>query len=135
MADELHQAKGFAITLRFRHAEIAQQLFFGVPAFLLADDHHGLTFKKTHASDDRLVISKQTISMQFFEIGEERLDVVAGVRPLGVPRNLDTLPAWVRAPETAVPAGLSGVSGICSAMTSQPGSPSIPVRKFFPARL
>ena len=60
-----HQPHGFAVALRFGHAEIALQLLLGVAALLMADDHHGPAVEEGHAGDDGGVVAKSAVAVNF----------------------------------------------------------------------
>ena len=87
-----HQAQCLAITLRARHAEIAQQFFPGVTPLLLTDHHHRHAFKACQAADNGMVIGIVTVAMQFLEIGEQPDDVIHAVGTLRMARKLRDLP-------------------------------------------
>ena len=46
--------------------------FLGIAPFLVADDHHRLAIETRQAADDRVVVGKGTIAMQFLEIGKDQ---------------------------------------------------------------
>ena len=82
LCSQLHDAQRFAVALGLRHAEISQQLLFGIAAFLLADDHNRLAFEEAHAGHDRFIVAKEAVPMQFFETTEKALNVIERVRAL-----------------------------------------------------
>ena len=75
-----------------RGAEIAQDVFLGVAAFLRADDHDAVFAQPGKAADHRAVLGKQPVAVQFLKIGERPVEVIQRVGPLGMPRQLDALP-------------------------------------------
>ena len=52
----LHQTQCFAVAFRARHTEIAADFFFGVAAFLMADNHHTLSIEARQTADDGMVV-------------------------------------------------------------------------------
>ena len=50
----------------------------------MADDHARLAVEAGQAADDGLVVGKAAVAVELFEVGEDVLDVVQGVRPLRV---------------------------------------------------
>ena len=88
----LHQAKGLAVAFRIRAAEVAAEVFLGVAAFLLAEDHDRTAFEESGATDDGLVVHVQAVAMQLLEVVEQHADVVQGVGATGVAGQLDALP-------------------------------------------
>ena len=89
---QLHGAQGLAVALRLRHAEIAVELLFGVAAFLLADQHDGLAVEPAHAADDGRIVAEKAVAVDLLKVGQDALNVVERVRPLGMARVLDSLP-------------------------------------------
>ena len=76
----MHQAQGFAVAFGARHAEVAADFFFGVAAFLVADDDDALAVKPRQAADDGVIVGIVAVAVQFLEIGTERGDVVQRYR-------------------------------------------------------
>ncbi len=58
----------------------------------MADDHHRLAVEAGHAGNDGLVVGIGTITVQFFEIGKDGVDVVLGIGALRMARQLRDLP-------------------------------------------
>jgi hypothetical protein len=56
------------------------------------DQHHRLAAKAREAALDRPVVAERAIARERRVVGEQRFDVVAEVRPLGMPRDLRLLP-------------------------------------------
>ena len=71
------------------------QLLLGVAAFLLGTNSYRTAIEKTKTANDRRIVAKQPVAMQFMKMSEEPLDVVGGVRAFDVPRQLHTLPSRV----------------------------------------
>ena len=88
----LHQAQGLPVALGSRHAEVAADLALGVAAFLVANDHHAAAVDTRETAHDRGVIGKGAVAGQFLELVADHPDVVVGVRPRGMPRQLRHLP-------------------------------------------
>ncbi len=66
----------------------------------MAEHHHGAVGRAVAAAleerrpaDERAVVAEETVAVQLDEALGERLDVVEGVGPLGMARDLDALPA------------------------------------------
>ena len=87
----LHQAQGFAVALGARHAEVAADFFFGVAAFLVADDDDALAVKARQPADDGVVVGEMAVAVQLLEIGAQRGNIVESVGTLRVARNLRNL--------------------------------------------
>ena len=87
-----HAAKRLAIALGMGHAEVAADAFLGAAALAVADDHDFFVAEARHAAGHRLVVAKGAIPVNLAEIGEDPLDEVHGVGPLGVTRPLDSDP-------------------------------------------
>jgi hypothetical protein len=59
---------------------------------LLANHHDWTALKPRQTANDCLVIGIGPIAMQFFKVGKNAIDVVAGIRTLGMPGELRDLP-------------------------------------------
>ena len=90
---QLHQAARLAVALGPRHPEVADHVLLGVPALLVAEQHHRPAVQPRPAPDDRRVLAEGAVAGELEEVGEEQLDVVQEVGPLGMPRELRHLPA------------------------------------------
>ena len=64
----------------------------GVGAFFLAQDADRTAAKPAETADDRGVLAKLPVTRERREIAHKRLDTVAKMRPLLVPRDLRLLP-------------------------------------------
>jgi hypothetical protein len=82
----------FAVTLRARHAEVAEDLPFGVTALLVADDHHRFAVESRQTANDGVVVGKGPVAVQFLEIGKDQAQVIKRVGPLRMTRHLADLP-------------------------------------------
>jgi len=87
----LHQSHRLAIAPWGGHAEIAGDVFLGVPTFLVAEQDDTLVSDAAHATDEGLVVAATAVPMQFDELIGKHLDVIEGARSLGVPRDLNLL--------------------------------------------
>ena len=83
-----HQAQGFAVAFRLGHTKIAADFFFGVAPFLMANHHHALAVKTRQAAHNGGIIGKSTVAVQLFKIGAQGVDIIQGVRALGMARHL-----------------------------------------------
>ena len=88
---QMHQAQGFAVAFGARHAEVAADFFFGVAAFLVADDDDALAVKPRQTADDGVIVGIVAVAVQFLEIGTERGDVVQSIGTLRMAGNLGNL--------------------------------------------
>lgn len=86
------QALRFSVPVRARHSEIVKSLLFERTTLLMTHDDHRPTTEPTQPAQDGGVISAQPVALQFLEAVDERVDVVAGVRPVLVPRELHSGP-------------------------------------------
>ncbi len=89
---EAHQAKGFSITFGLGHTEVALDIFLGVAAFLLGDDHDGLALEKCGATDECAVVVVLAVAVEFLKIFEEKFDVIEGVGAFRMAGDLNLLP-------------------------------------------
>jgi hypothetical protein len=80
-----------AISLGSRHAEIAEDLFLGVAAFLVAD-HHARQYFDGQAADDAWIVAVRAVTVQLAEIREQAADVVQSAGPLRMAYDLRS--AW-----------------------------------------
>ena len=90
---QLHQTQCLAVTLGSRHAEIAVDFLLRITAFLMPDNHHRNPFQLGKATDDRRIISKGPIPVEFMKILEHHLDIVEGVGAQGMTGKLRNLPS------------------------------------------
>ncbi len=58
----------------------------------MTDEHDLGIAQVRQAGDDGLVVAEGTVAVELDELVENQVDVVAGLRPLGMPGNLDGLP-------------------------------------------
>ena len=58
----------------------------------MPDHHHRLAIETGQATDDRVVVGKSTITMQFFKIGKNQRQVIKRVGALRVAGDLGNLP-------------------------------------------
>ena len=89
---QLHHAQRFAITFRLGLTKIADHALLGVASLLLADYRHRSALEFRQAGNQRSVVSKRTIAVQFDKIGKQQRDVVGQIRAQRMPRNLGALP-------------------------------------------
>ncbi len=89
---DLHGAQRLAIALGIGHAELARGALLQRPALEIADDHHGLIVKGGHAAAHRGIVAEGAVAVDLAEVVEERLNIVHGIGPLGMSRNLCLLP-------------------------------------------
>ena len=87
----LHDPEGLAVAFGVHLAEVPVDPLAGRPAFLLADDGHGLAFVEGEAGDEGRVVGEPAVAVDLHEILHQGVDVIQGVRPLGMPGDLDDL--------------------------------------------
>jgi hypothetical protein len=75
-ASQPHQAQRLAVTFGMGGAEIAQNVFLGVPAFLRADDDDAVFAQFGKAAHHRAVFGEQPVAVQLMKIGESFLQVI-----------------------------------------------------------
>ena len=49
-------------------AEIAQEIFFSIPSLLMANNHNLLAVKLSQTGNDRLIIAKEPVPVQFTKV-------------------------------------------------------------------
>ena len=59
----------------------------------MANDHHRLAVQTRGTANDGRVIGEVAITVQFFELGEQVIDVIKGIGPLRVAGQTGDLPA------------------------------------------
>ena len=72
--------------------EVAEHVLLGAPALLVAHDQHRLAAELGEPAHDGPVGSEAPIALDLEEVGEELVEVVERVGPVGVPGELDDLP-------------------------------------------
>ncbi len=87
-----HQAQGLAIALGPAHAKVAQGSLFGVAAFLVAQHHARRAVESGHAAHNALVVREVAVAVHLHKVGEDVVEVIQRVGPLGVARNFGDLP-------------------------------------------
>ena len=92
LVGHLHRAQRLAIALRPRVAEVALHLLLHVAALLVAADQDRRAVVAGEAADDGAVVGEAPIAVQLDELGEQPLDVVEQVGPLGMARHQHALP-------------------------------------------
>src|SRR5206468_1336527 len=85
-------AEGLAIPFGMSQAEVALDLFLGVLALVMADEHDLLLADAGEAALDGRVVAEVPIAMQLTELAADDLDIVLEQRPLRMPGDLDGLP-------------------------------------------
>src|SRR5438552_2708827 len=74
------------------HAKVSEDLLLGIASLLMADHDHRLAVETGKTSDDRRVVRKRAVAVQFLEIGKQRGGVIERVRTLRMPSHLSDLP-------------------------------------------
>ncbi len=91
-AGEFHQPARLAIALGPRHAEIMLHPGFGIDALLGAEHHHRAALEPAHAAQHRGIVGEGAVAGQRGEAGDQRVDVVLRLRPIGMAGDLGFLP-------------------------------------------
>ena len=86
-----HESQRLAIPLGMGHAEVAVEVLLHVPALLLADDHDRAPVEAAPTAHDRTVVAEIPVAVELDPVLEHPLDVVEGVRPTRVTRDLNLL--------------------------------------------
>ena len=86
------QRKRLAIAFGMGEPEVAANLFLGVAALVMADEHHLVPAHAGQAADDGGVVAEVAVAVQFAELAADHLDVILEERPLGMPGNLHGFP-------------------------------------------
>src|SRR5829696_3303907 len=89
---QIHRAHRLAVTLRVGHAEVASRPLLHVPALLVADQHDRPPAKAPDPGDKCGVVTVLAVAVQLEPVLEQAVDVVQGVRPFRVARELDRAP-------------------------------------------
>ncbi len=91
---ELHAAESLAVALGIGHAELAEDLFLGRPAFEIADDHDlfgGCSVfagKAGEAAEHGRIVAKGTVAVNLAEVGEDTFNKTHRIGPLRVTGQL-----------------------------------------------
>jgi hypothetical protein len=88
----MHNAKGFAVALRFGLAKIESDALLGVSSLPLTDHSHGPSVKIGESCDHRGVISIRAVAVQFLEALKQDADIIHHVGALRVARQQRALP-------------------------------------------
>ncbi len=119
-----HFHECLAIALGMGAAEVALLALGEVFPLLMADEHDLDVVEVGQAGDDRLVVAQGAVAVQLEELLEDQVDVVAGLGPLLVARNLDDLPGLEMGVDSRLSAASSRLSlRICSAILGE--SPAV----------
>ena len=89
---EPHQPLHFSITLGACHPEIVNEPFLGIRALFGADRHDAAPAETAEAADNRPVLGKSSVTRERDKLGNQPADIIEGVRPLRVARDLHFLP-------------------------------------------
>ncbi len=73
-------------------AEVAGVAFFERFAFLMADDHHFELIELGEAGADGRIVAERFVAVQLDELVEHQRKIIAGHRPIGMPRHFHGLP-------------------------------------------
>ena len=89
---QLHDPQRFSIPFRARVAEVPEDLLLRVASFLVPHHTYRLLAVLGEARDDRVIVGKPAIAVEFIPAGEQPLDVIERVRPVRMSRDKDPLP-------------------------------------------
>ena len=73
-------------------SEIAEEIFFCIPTFLVAEEDNALPVQGGQTADQRAIFTKGAVAPEFEEFGGAVAQVVEQVRALRVANDLNTLP-------------------------------------------
>src|ERR1700677_1229348 len=79
-----------------RRAEVAVDALLHVPAFLSAHHEDFFAVEAGHTADDRRVIAKSAVAVDFAPVREQALNVVEGLGTLGMASEFSFLPSRLR---------------------------------------
>ncbi len=54
----------------------------------MPDDHHALSVETRQSADNRIIVGKVAVAVQFFKIGKQCLNVIQSIGTLRMPGNL-----------------------------------------------
>ncbi len=89
---EVHQPDGLAIALGSGHPEIVLQAGLDIMALLMADDRDGTAAKPAEAAQQGRILAEQPVAGQRHEIVDQPVDIMRGVRTVGMAGHLHLLP-------------------------------------------
>lgn len=89
---EFHAAEGFAVALGVCEAEEALDFFFGVAAFVVADEHDFVAAEAGESAADGVVVAVVAVAVDLAELAADHFDVIFEEGALGVAGDLDGFP-------------------------------------------
>jgi hypothetical protein len=89
---DAHEAKGLAVALGMGEAEVVADVFLGVVAFLVADDHDAFVADAGKSAEEGAVVAEAAVAAHFHVVAGEELEVIEGVGAGGMAHDLDALP-------------------------------------------
>ena len=89
---EEHEPARLAIAFGPRHAEIMAHPRLGIGALLMRDRLHRETAEPPDAADDGAILGEGAVAGERHELGQQRVEIGAAVRPVGMARELHLLP-------------------------------------------
>ena len=75
------------------HPEVAADIFRGILALLLSDDHDLMFAEGRETADYRRIVAEVPVAVKLHEVGGEAGYVIEGIRPFRVPRDLNAPPS------------------------------------------
>ncbi len=102
---EPKEAQRLAVSLGPRHAEVPPQLFLRRAPALMADEHHRTVPNRANPPTIGGIVGEPTVAVQLGELVEDLAGVVQGLRPVGMARELHSVPR-AQARRRAAPRGL-----------------------------
>jgi hypothetical protein len=88
----LHRPERLAIAFGMRHSEVTPHAILRRSALAVADHQHFFALQARHSASHGLVVAIGAIPVNLAEISKDALDEIHWIRPLGMPRPLDSDP-------------------------------------------
>src|SRR5579859_1727264 len=92
LGGQLHDAERLAVALRLGLSKVTQKPLLRVAAFLVPDNCNRPAVEFRESRDQRFVVAKAAVAVQFDKVRKKHSKVVQGIWPLSVSGNLRTLP-------------------------------------------
>src|SRR5699024_6605900 len=90
---QFHQPIRLAISLRICHTKPAALPALRITSLLMPHNYYRLTIYGCQSANNRLIITVKTVAVQFGEVFSNKIDIIQGVWPVGMPRQLHPLPS------------------------------------------
>ncbi len=87
-----HFGEGFSVAFGVGASEVTREFFLGGLSLLVSDDEALSVSDSSESGDECGVVCEGAVAVEFAEVAGDVLDVVAGLRAVGVTRNTDGVP-------------------------------------------